>query len=320
MSSRALSRGLVATLCTLVLLAAGSPVVYAQSADASLARVQRLVNAGDRAAASALADSLVARATEGTPAYAEALYARAFASSSAADAERDYLRISIEYPLSMRAEDALMMVAQLRLARGDRVAARRNFERLVRDHPTGPQVAKASFWAGRLALEDGDGAAACPALQRARERVGADDVELRNQVEYYFQRCASLGALPANEAVPTVPRREEPPPGRRDPPREAPARTVPPPAAPEAAEPQRAEPPARPSKEWSVQVAAFPQRRDADALSQVLQQRGFDVRVMEGRPYRVRVGRYESREAAVAAMGRMKAARVNGVVVEAEPR
>jgi cell division protein FtsN len=75
------------------------------------------------------------------------------------------------------------------------------------------------------------------------------------------------------------------------------------------------------AKQFSVQVAAFPKKRDADALGEVLRQRGFEVRVFgTAPPFRVRVGRYDSREEAAAALGRMKASRVNGIVVEAEPR
>ena len=75
----------------------------------------------------------------------------------------------------------------------------------------------------------------------------------------------------------------------------------------------------KPAKMYSVQVAAFPKQRDADALAEVLQQRGFEVRVWGTKaPFRVRVGRYATREEAEEARARMKASRVNGLVVEAE--
>ena len=70
-----------------------------------------------------------------------------------------------------------------------------------------------------------------------------------------------------------------------------------------------------------MQVAAFTRKRDADALVTRLKTRGFQVRLVGARaPFRVRVGRYPSREEAVAAQGRMKASRVSGMIVEAEPR
>lgn len=287
----------------------------AQERDSTMARVQRLVNAGDRPGARQLADSLVAAATEGSPEYGEALFARAFASSSAAEAERDYLRVSVEYPFSSHAEDATMMVAQLKLARGDRTGARRNFERLVREHPGGTQVAKAAFWAGRLALEDGDMAHGCPSLGRAREAAPSEDVELANQIDYYIQRCsasalageaarAETTATPATPATTTT--------------AAASAASAPAVAKKDAVRPA---PQGKAAREYSVQVAAFPKQRDAEALAEVLRQRGYAVRVWGDKaPFRVRVGRYPSRDEAEAARGRMKAARVNGIVVEAERR
>lgn len=299
----------------------------AQTPDSTLARVQRLVNAGNRAAARALADSVVANSEPGTSAHAEAVFARAFASSSAADAERDYLRVSIEYPLSPRAEDALMMAAQLKLARGDRNGARRQFERMVREHPTGPQVAKASFWAGRLALEAGDPIRGCPSLTVAREHVSPGDVELGNQIDYYRARCAGVPSVATttdtSAVVDTAVSTTTKPPSRlpaKPPvvPSTRPTRTPPPPDSVETPP----DVPVRPAnaKQYSVQVAAFPKQRDADALSEVLQQRGFQVRVFgTAPPFRVRVGRYDSREEAAAALERMKASRLKGIVVEAEP-
>lgn len=296
----------------------------AQNADSTLVRVQRLVNAGDRTAARALADSVLLSAATGSAAYAEALFARAYASSNAADAERDYLRVTIEYPLSPRAEDALMMVAQLRLARGDRSGARRQFERMAREHPTGTQVAKSSFWAGRLALEDGDSARGCMSLAVAKEHADPADVELVNQIDYYGAGCARLpsGVAPLDSAVPDTGAKVairqptvSPPTPRAPPP---PAATKPaPPRLPDSATTVT-----KPDKQFSVQVAAFQRQRDADALAEVLTQRGFPVRVFvfgTKAPFRVRVGRYNTREEAAAAQQRMKAARINGMVVEAEP-
>lgn len=344
----------LAALLAQIALLAPLHLAQAQRPDSTVARVQRLVNAGDRAAARALADSILQRAAEGTPGYAEALYARAFASSSAVEAERDYLRVSVEYPFSPRAEDATMMVAQLKLARSDRVGARRNFERLVREHPDGALTAKAAFWAGRLAIEDGDLPRGCQSLATSRARVSSDDVELANQIDYYSQRCSanalaaaahaeSTATAAANTAPPAAtkgkgktpakpPARETKPSPRErvaarvpEPPVE---RTVTPPAelpvdttTPVRAPVDSVLTPPKPTKEWSVQVAAFPKQRDADALAEVLTQRGFPVRVWGTKaPFRVRVGRYATREEAEAAKGRMKASRVNGMVVEAEPR
>lgn len=274
----------------LVLLA---PAAHAQGTDALLARVRQLVNGGNRAGARAAADSALVIRTEGTVAYAEALYARGFA-SDAAGAERDYLRVSIEYPFSPYAEDAILMVGTLREARGDRAGARRQYERLATEYPRSLQAARAGYNAGRLALDDGDTTVGCTFLFRASERVGKEDVELRNQVEYLRQRCMVPAPAPTAPATDTA--TKAPPPG--------------PPAVRET-----------PKGEYSVQVAAYPRKKDADAAAARLKKRGFAVRVVGTKaPFRVRVGRYASRAEAVAALGRMKQAKVSGIVVDAEPR
>ncbi|MBK8247015.1 MAG: SPOR domain-containing protein [Gemmatimonadetes bacterium] len=268
--------------------------------DSLVTRVQQLVNAGNRDGARALADSALVIRTPGTNAHAEALFARALATSDAAAAERDYARLAIEYPFSARAEDATLMVAQFRQSRGDRAGARVQYERLAMDFPGSTMSARHNYWAGRLALDDGDLAKGCRYLGVAVDRVPKDDVELRNQVNYLRVRCETAGG----EAPPS------PPPADT-------ARVAPPPApepAPEVAP--------KSQTEYSVQVAAYGRKRDADAAAARLKARGFQVRVVGTKaPYRVRVGRYATRADAVAAQGRMKRqSRVNGIVVEAEPR
>jgi cell division septation protein DedD len=255
--------------------------------------VQQLVNLGNRPAARALADSALVIRTAGTHAYAEALYARALATADAASAERDYLRVGVEYPLSARAEAAMMMAGQLKMSRGDRKGARGLFERLALEFPHGAQAARAGYWAGRLALEDGDVAQGCQSLAIASERVSAGDVEFRNQIEYLRSRCTmptgSTSAQPPDSLVAPEPNSE----------REA--RSI-------------------VQVAYSVQVAAYTRKRDADATLNRLKARGFPVRVVGTRaPYRVRVGRYATREDAEAARGRMRRAGVTGLVVEAEP-
>ena len=257
-----------------------------QSVDSVFAQLQSLVAAGDRGAAHVLADSLVSTLPPLSPIHAEALYWRAFTSSQAAAAERDYLRVSIEYPLSPRAPEALLALAQLEYARGDRAAARRRFDRLLREYPTGRHVARAGYWSGTLALAAGDRAAACQSFTGARAAVSPDDVELANQIDYYVAQCAAA----ADDAT-------------RSGAGEVGADTG-------AAATGRA---------FSIQVAAFTNRGDATALASRLRQRGFDVRVAGDRaPFRVRIGRYPTRADAAAALTRMRRSQVSGIIVEAE--
>ena len=265
---------------------AGTPTRGAsQNVDTTLARIERLIVAGDRSSGRFLADSLIALLPPDSPQLADALYWRAASASSAVEAERDYLRVSIEHSLSRRAPDALLALAQLEFARGDRIAARRRLDRLLRDYPSGRHVVRASLQSGRLAIEAGEPAAGCATLNAARPLVPSVDIELRNQYDYYVAQCTQL---PADTVV--------------TPPTPAPA-------------------PATGGIQYSVQVAAFTARVEATALATRLRERGFDVRVVGTRaPYRVRVGRYLTRADATAALARMRAANVSGIVVEAEAR
>ncbi len=281
--------GLIAVVAATV---TGAVPGAAQQRDSLVQQVERLVNAGDRSAALALAADALTIRTIGTDGYVEALYARAYATSEAIDAERDYLRVAIEYPLSARAEAAMRRVADFKVARGDRAGARRFYERLSTEYVGSPQAARSMYWAGRLALDDGEPQSGCGYLSRAEDRVGREDVELSNQIKYLLTRCGQVGN----------------------------AAQAPPPASPPPIDSARPTQPAVEGNGFTVQIAAYSRKADADALHRRLKARGFDVRVTGSRaPYRVRIGRYDTKADATAALGRMRGYNVRGIVVEAEP-
>jgi cell division protein FtsN len=142
------------------------------------------------------------------------------------------------------------------------------------------------LWSGRLALEERDYVAGCATLNAARPLVGPDDIEVRNQFDYYITQCERA---PVTDTTTTPP-----------PPNAAPA-------------------PATEGARYSIQVAAYSAKREATATATRLRERGFEVRVVGDRaPFRVRIGRYPTRAAAMAALARMRTARVDGIVVEAE--
>lgn len=161
----------------------------AQDVDSVLARIERLAVAGDRSSARSLTDSLIAALAPESPRVADLLFWRAQTAPNAADAEREYLRIAVEHPFSLRAPDALLALAQLEFARGDRAAARRRFDRVLRDYPRGKHVPRASLWSGRLALEDQEYETGCPTLNATRSLVAPTDIELRNQFDYFIGQC-----------------------------------------------------------------------------------------------------------------------------------
>ena len=72
---------------------------------------------------------------------------------------------------------------------------------------------------------------------------------------------------------------------------------------------------------WSVQVAAYKTRAEADNLTSSLTQRGYQARVdADGAWFRVRIGRYATRKEAEEALTGIKAKQMTGFVVRAPER
>ena len=69
---------------------------------------------------------------------------------------------------------------------------------------------------------------------------------------------------------------------------------------------------------WTVQMAAFQLRTDAEQLMAKLKDRGIDARVTDGRPYRVRVGRYDTHAEASRAVEGLRSQQLTAIVMEAE--
>lgn len=311
------------TTCALVAItasahaAAGQVVVTPSSpaagattrADSALAvyrRAQRLVNDGQGAAGRTLVDSMLNAAEPGTPDEAEALFWRATLAENWESAQRDYLRIMLEHDRSPRAGDAMLRLAQGEERRGDRDAALRYLERLVREAPDAPARAEAGLWHGRLLIERGEQLNGCRVLRDTRPMVPTGAVELENRYDYLLRGCPD----PATAAPPET-------------------AAAPPPVAPSAASPAApaTAPPARPATTsatpatpaaraptsstrqpmWSVQVGAYSTKADADGAVTRLRTRGYDARVDgSAAPWRVRFGLFPTRAAAADALERYK--------------
>jgi cell division septation protein DedD len=323
--------------------------------DSVYKRARRLVSEGEGATGRALVDSMLRAATEGTPAYGDALYWRGALAETASDAERDYRRVIVEYPLSPYADDALLSLAELEQARGDRAAAYQHLQRFVREHPMGPARARAGLAAARLAFEQRDVPRGCAMIADARLSAGPD-VELRNQIDYQGARCpattATASVTPApSAAAPSVrssgsPTAVSAPPGssssapststapasaspstglpsRAETTTSRTARSPAPRSAPTANAPAAKEPVARESAPrgiWTIQLAAYNTRSDAEALVRKLAARGVKARISgDAKPFRVRLDYYDTRQAAAARVAELKQRGIIGFVTD-EPR
>ena len=150
---------------------------------------RKLVLDGNGAAGRAIVDSLLTAAAPGSPQYGDALYWHGALASTLSDAERDYRRVIVEYPLAYYADDALLAIAELEQGRGDRAAALAHLQRFVHEHPASPARGIAALGAARLAFEQRDTKVACAMITEARASAGTADVELTNQIAYYSARC-----------------------------------------------------------------------------------------------------------------------------------
>lgn len=332
--------------------AAQSSATTPPANDSVFRRARRLVSEGNGAAGRALVDTLLSREQEGRPAYGDALYWRGALAETAADAERDYRRVIVEYPLSAYADDALLAMAELEQARGDRAGALQHLQRFVREHPVSTARGTAAFAGARLAFELGDTRAGCNLISDARSSVASNEVELRNQIDYYASRCPTTvvtapqmpipaPSTPVRDTSRTATTATQPSPTRQPkvtvpvtpPGRIAPVATA---SAPLPATPPTVtatvltSPTAGKAADrklttmFTVQLAAYNTLADANALLARLEKKGVHARVSgTAKPFRVRLALHSTRQAAVDDAAALKAKKIIGFVTDeqvAEPR
>jgi len=261
--------------------------------DSVFARAKQLVVNGNGSAGRLLIDSVVAATSPDSQSYADALYWRAALAATSADAERDYRRIIVEYPLSAHSGDALFQLAQIEAARGDRSAAALHLDRFLLENPTNAERARAGLLLVRTSFDAGDAQHACIALGRTLSEVPSEQVELRNQLDYYSPRCASVDTTRASGSgsmsTSSTPAKDT---TRRD-------------AAVE------------PKGKYTLQVASYNSRVDAQKLTSRLKARGLDARLVGAtKVFRVRIGYYPTRAAAAAAARELKAKKIDAFVTE----
>jgi len=299
-------------LAAVLLIGVGADA-SAQGSDAVYSRAQALVSEGQSAQGRAIVDSMYRLSTPGSGERAEALYWRGNLAATAADAERDYRAIVVDHATSPRVEDALLRLAQLELARGDRDASLRHLQRLAAEFPISRHRARTSYWTARVLFDRSDVPAACAANADALARVVAADIELKNQIEYQQQRCrgVAVAGTPAGSAdTTTAPLRVAPPPRDVRPSIPLDTLVAPPPPAPASRAPS-----------YSVQVAATNTRAGAQTIVNRMTARGYQARIDgTSAPFRVRVGRYTTRAAANRALADMKAKGQDGFVAIIDPR
>ncbi len=203
--------------------------------------------------------------------YPQALLAGAKIAPDAATVATNLNRIVLEYGSSPWADDALLLLTQLYFAQRDAAQTIQAAERLRRDYPDSPLRYRADFPAARAYFELKNEARGCELIQESLAGANtAGEVEFTNQVNFYASRCAGVVTAP------------------------------PPPPADSAA-------PAAP-RSYAVQVLAVKSAVQVDEMLTRLKVMGFDARVVRDTSgfFKVRVGRYNTREEAQQTQQRLR--------------
>ncbi len=266
-----------------------------------IGRARGLVEAGAGGEARTLLDSLVKTQTPGSNELAEALYWRATLAERATDAERDWKRLTIDAPLSPRTPDALVRLGEFEMLRGRPSTARPYFEQVIKDFPGTTQRVKGALWIARGYFDERNATEACNVVA-SMAGVSVPDGELKLQYDELGRRCANVpkATAPPNAPAPT--------------PAAANTSTAP---APKSAAASR---PADDGARYSVQLAAYDTRDEAESSVKRLRNRGIDARIDgDAKPFRVRTGRYQTRAEATAALAKLKKQGQDGFVAELKP-
>ena len=311
-----------------VAMASAAPTVGAQGTpavspalDRAIGRARALLDDSEGVEARALLDSLVRAAAAGSNDFAEALYWRATLSERVIEAERDWKRLTIEAPLSPRAADAMVRLGELEMLRGRPADARVYYERVVREYPTGPARAKSQMGIVKSWVAQKELPRACVALVEA-SNSGVPDGELRLQAEEMGRRCATVdpkaiakAAAAGSGAATKAGETGAGTAGAGGTGAQTAGAGKGGKGAENNATKSAAKVPA--NARFSVQLAAYDTREEADAAVARFTKRGIDTRVDgEAKPYRVRSGYYTTRADANAALAKLKRGGDTGFIAE----
>jgi hypothetical protein len=179
-----------AVLAAAVAVAALPRVAAAQAPlDLRLQTAVTLAQSGRTDSARAVVRRLLASLSPQDTIYPEALYVQGgMLASDPQSAATSLQRVVVEYGRSSWADDALLRLSQLYEAQNDPASAIQSVERLRRDYPDSPLLPRAAFVGARSAFDLRDEGRGCSYIRDALAGAG-DDIEFKNQVGFYSERC-----------------------------------------------------------------------------------------------------------------------------------
>lgn len=254
----------------------------AAQTDTRLAEALRLAQSGQVDSGRAIVRRMLATLSPGDSVYPEALLTAAKIAPDARSVASNLNRIVVEYGSGPWADDALLLLTQLYFAQRDPAQTIQAGERLNRDYPDSPLRSRASFFTARAYFDLKNEARGCELIRRSLDGAG-DDVEFKNQVNFYAARCSPTSTTTTTTS--TVPTQSTDTGSRATPVAHA----------------------------YAVQVLAVKSAAQVDDMLTRLKVMGFDARVVRDTTgfFKVRVGRYATREEAVRTQQRLRT-RVGG--------
>ena len=245
--------------------------------DTRLVEALRLAQSGQADSGRAIIRRLLASLPPSDTSYPQALLAAAKIAPNATTVSSNLNRIVVEYGATPWADDALLLLTQLYYAQHDPGQTVQAAERLNRDYPDSPLRARASFTGARAYFELKNETRGCELIRQALDGA-SDDVEFTNQVSFYAARCST--AAPSTTTAGTTPTATD-----------TPSKTA-----------------AGAGRAYSVQVLAVKSTAQVDDMLTRLKVMGFDARVIRDSTgfFKVRVGRYATRDEAVRTQQRLK--------------
>ena len=259
-------------LAVAVLLTAYPSGRLTAQTDQRLVDALRLAQNGQVDSARAVVRRLLATLSPADSSYPQALLAGAKIAPDAPTVVTNLNRIVLEYGASPWADDALLLLTQLYFAQRDPAQTIQSAERLRRDYPDSPLRYRVAFPAARAHFELKNEARGCELIQEALTGASAaGEVEFANQVSFYAARCTGA--------------------------------TTPPPLAADSATAATTT-----TKTYAVQVLAVKSAVQVDDMLTRLRVMGFDARVVRDTSgfFKVRVGRYATREEAQQTQQRLR--------------
>ena len=317
--------------CALIMLGVGSVAgrTVAAQADPRLVAAVRQAQEGGGDSARATLRRLIDSTPSADPFFPQVLYAAAVVAPTASEMQRTLQRITVEHPLSMWADDALLKLAQLEYAGGNLPGTVRHLERLRSDFPASPVLGTAAFWAARTYFDMREERTACRWIGAGIASLRPDEAELGGRLRFFSQRCPATLLAEGSAGVPAPSAAVE-----STPPAAAPAAT-PPVVAPvdsprvdtARADTARAvsarvdsarvvrdttptvtqEPPQPAGPVFRVQVVAAATRSMADEAVQRLRSLGVPSRIVSEGPFlKVRAGSFADRAQAAELLRRLR--------------